>query len=1050
MGLGGVLRGVFGGGSDRSGAPPDEPRALDGVVVEEAVRADNNERAPPSPHGNAEGAAAAAWRLGRRRRSLSDEDPGRVSLEVATLGDAEDAQHAPLDASQRQFLDFRRSEREAGFELFSVDAGFKDEAGQGYSRFGLASATPNGPARGQSSTGLVAGPGPGAADDSAAKLGTIMGVFIPCMQNILGIILFIRLSWIVGQAGIGLSLVLVATCCLSTFVTGLSLSAIATNGAMKGGGPYFLIGRALGPEVGVSIGLCFYLGTSVAASMYILGAVETLFDGVPSLKVYTGDDDDTIDVRDMQIYGTAIAAFMLVVVLLGVKPLARVAPLFLVPVVLSVLCIVIGICSAPRDDTPDGITGLKNNVFQDNWSSKFSRTDSAGDPDPDGSESWDFQAMLALFYPSVTGIMAGSNRSNSLRDPQASIPVGTLAAIAITSTLYLSSVLLYGSVAEREYLLSERLLSAKVAWPASELVSTGIVLSTVGAGLQSMMGAPRLLQAMANDDILPFLRPLKTPDGEEPRKALLVTWFITVAFVLIGNLDMITPIITSFFLMCYMGTNSACFLLDFMKAPNWRPRWRYYHWTQALFGTCLCLTIMFLISWLFTVLALAMAAFIFYYVSQNSAPENWGDGLKSLRFRLAIQSLSALKREVVHPKNWYPSPLIIAKPWGLLADDVPCHPKLMTFANLLKVKGQGLSMIYSILEGNFADRADDAYYATKRLQEHIEEEGCEGFAEVVVAPTFADGLRNLLQCAGLGGLKPNLVILRYPERWRPGSNLTDERRRSISPSGRFAGTSEPASPASPAQCPREIYNQFVTLVNDCYTAGKGIVLLKDLEKLPDEKDAARGTPGTIDLYWIVRDGGLMLLLAQLLMRKKLFANCEMRVFVLTEKTADVEDLERDVKRFLYELRMDAEVTVLAHDSADVCCECGSKRADMQQRFEKVRNRIALFKAEHGLEAKREQHGADAMKERGRRERRPSLPDDETRKSDRFLYTSLKLNASICLHSRSARLVLINLPPPPPNHDSYSYMEYLDTLLYRLPCPTAVVRGYRRAVVTLFS
>jgi hypothetical protein len=78
-------------------------------------------------------------------------------------------------------------------------------------------------------------------------------------------------------------------------------SAIATNGAMKGGGPYFLIGRALGPEVGVSIGLCFYLATTTAASMYILGAVETIFASLPSLMIFGQRGDTELDIRDMQV-----------------------------------------------------------------------------------------------------------------------------------------------------------------------------------------------------------------------------------------------------------------------------------------------------------------------------------------------------------------------------------------------------------------------------------------------------------------------------------------------------------------------------------------------------------------------------------------------------------------------------------------------------------------------------------------------------------------------------------------------------------------------------
>nr|GMD03174.1 cation-chloride cotransporter 1-like isoform X2 [Ipomoea batatas] len=124
---------------------------------------------------------------------------------------------------------------------------------------------------------------------NVVKLGTMMGVFVPCLQNILGIIYYIRFSWIVGMAGIGESLLLVAFCGSCTFLTTISLSAIATNGAMKGGGPYYLIGRALGPEVGVSIGLCFFLGNAISGAMYVLGAVETFLNAVPGAGIFRGN-----------------------------------------------------------------------------------------------------------------------------------------------------------------------------------------------------------------------------------------------------------------------------------------------------------------------------------------------------------------------------------------------------------------------------------------------------------------------------------------------------------------------------------------------------------------------------------------------------------------------------------------------------------------------------------------------------------------------------------------------------------------------------------------
>lgn len=134
-----------------------------------------------------------------------------------------------------------------------------------------------------------------------------------------------------------------------------------------------------------------------------------------------------------------------------------------------------------------------------------------------------------------------------------------------------------------------RLLTATIAWPFPAIVYVGIILSTLGAALQSLTGAPRLLAAIANDDILPILNYFKVADGNEPYIATLFTAFICIGCVVIGNLDLITPTITMFFLLCYCGVNLSCFLLDLLDAPSWRPRWKFHHWSLSLLGASLCI-----------------------------------------------------------------------------------------------------------------------------------------------------------------------------------------------------------------------------------------------------------------------------------------------------------------------------------------------------------------------------------------------------------------------------------------------------------------------------
>ncbi|WOL12371.1 cation-chloride cotransporter 1-like [Canna indica] len=909
-------------------------------------------------------------------------------------------------------------QRESKLELFGFDSlvnilGLKSMTGEQIP-------TPSSPRDGEDISITVGSP-----KVAVPKSGTMMGVFVPCLQNILGIIYYIRFSWIVGMAGIGEALLLVAFCGSCTFLTSISLSAIATNGAMKGGGPYYLIGRALGPEVGVSIGLCFFLGNAVAGSMYVLGAVETFLDAVPSAGFFresvtlvsnststNGTASEVImtvstpSLHDLQVYGVVVTILLCFIVFGGVKIINRVAPAFLIPVLFSLFCIFIGTFAAPRSNGSSGITGLRSETFKDNWIPAYQRTTNAGIPDPEGPIYWNFNALVGLFFPAVTGIMAGSNRSASLKDTQRSIPVGTLAATLSTSFLYLVSVLLFGALATREELLTNRLLTAEVAWPFPAIIYVGIILSTLGAALQSLTGAPRLLAAIANDDILPVLKYFKVTEGGEPYLATLFTAFICIGCVIIGNLDLITPTITMFFLLCYAGVNLSCFLLDLLDAPSWRPRWKFHHWSLSLLGASMCIVIMFLISWSFTVVSLALASLIYYYVSIKGKAGDWGDGFKSAYFQLALRSLRSLGANQVHPKNWYPIPLIFCRPWGKLPENVPCHPKLADFANCMKKKGRGMSLFVSIIDGDYHELAEDAKTACRQLSTYIDYKRCEGVAEIIVAPTMSDGFRGIVQTMGLGNLKPNIVVMRYPEIWRR-ENLT------------------------------QIPSTFVSIINDCIIANKAVVIVKGLDEWPGEYQRQFGT---IDLYWIVRDGGLMLLLSQLLLTKESFEGCKIQVFCIAEEDTEAEELKADVKKFLYDLRMQAEVIVITMKSWESHVDIGVQQDDSAEAFVSAQHRIASYLAE--------------MKETAEREGKPLMADGKQvvvneQQVDKFLYTTRKLNSTILRYSRMAAVVLVSLPPPPLNHPAYFYMEYMDLLVENVP-RMLIVRGYRRDVVTFFT
>ncbi|KAG7260522.1 hypothetical protein CRUP_012880 [Coryphaenoides rupestris] len=431
--------------------------------------------------------------------------------------------------------------------------------------------------------------GPKKQTVKSPEMGTFMGVYLPCLQNILGVILFLRLTWIVGTAGILESLAIVGMCCSCTMLTAISMSAIATNGVVPAGGSYYMISRSLGPEFGGAVGLCFYLGTTFAGSMYILGTIEILLE------------DEVVALHNnMRVYGTCCLALMALVVFVGVKYVNKLALVFLACVILSILAIYAGViktafeppdfpvcllgnrtlqnqnfdkclktevvdnvtvttklwqlfCDGPElnatcDEYFDlnnvtmiqGIPGLTSGVISDNMWSDYGPlgmlVEKKGQPAVLAADSSRdvylpyvvndiasfFTLLVGIYFPSVTG---------DLRDAQKSIPIGTILAIATTSFIYFTTVVLFGACIESVLLRDKfgdsvkgNLVIGTLSWPSPWVIVIGSFFSCCGAGLQSLTGAPRLLQAIARDGIVPFLAVFGHGKANgEPTWALLLT-----------------------------------------------------------------------------------------------------------------------------------------------------------------------------------------------------------------------------------------------------------------------------------------------------------------------------------------------------------------------------------------------------------------------------------------------------------------------------------------------------------------------------------------------
>ncbi|KAJ8303240.1 hypothetical protein KUTeg_019636 [Tegillarca granosa] len=374
-----------------------------------------------------------------------------------------------------------------------------------------------------------------------------------------------------------------------------------------------------------------------------------------------------------------------------------------------------------------------------------------------------FMVLLAIYFPSCTGIMAGSNRSGDLADASASIPVGTILAICTTSFVYITCVFFFAGTIQGDLLrdkfgesIDGGLVIAKLAWPTEWVILIGSFLSTLGAGLQSLTGAPRLLQAIAMDGVLPFLNvfSVTTKRGEPFRAVASYSTYLrnrhcysqlrlcsTNYHHREESLTITCTIFTLnlFFLMCYGFVNMACALQTLLRTPSWRPRFRFYHWTLSLLGLALCITLMFISSWYYALAAILLAFCIYKYIEYKGAEKEWGDGIRGLAMSAARFALLRLQQGTPHTKNWSKTELNICK---------------------------GLTLVNSVIQGVFKEKYADLQAAKQSLTQLVTSTNIKGFADVLIAEDVSEGICHLIQSAGLGGLRHNTVMVGWPYGWR--------------------------------------------------------------------------------------------------------------------------------------------------------------------------------------------------------------------------------------------------------------------------------------------
>lgn len=665
------------------------------------------------------------------------------------------------------------------------------------------------------------------AESGKGRFGTFAGVFTPNVLTILGLILFLRTGIVVGEAGLAAALVIVVISNLITLLTGLSLSAIATSMRVGTGGNYYIISRSLGLEIGGAIGIPLYLSQALSVAFYVIGFTTALMT-LPAMEGY-----------DPRLISTVIVIVFGVIAFVGADIALRIQ--FVVLAVLAAAIV---------------------SFFMGSWGASIPPTLT-----PHYSEGQSFWTIFALFFPAVTGITVGASMSGDLRDPSRSIPLGTLTSILVTFAIYLGAIWWLATHASPELLRTDEMVMGQIArWPT--LILLGVWSATLSSALGSVLAAPRTLQALAQDRLVPYVLGSRLGSPTEPRMAVLVSTAIAVAVVWMGDLDFVAPALTLFFLNTYGMTNLAHAIEILVGNPSYRPRIRV-HWGLALLGAIGCYGAMFLIDPRATILAIIASYGVFFYFERRRLTSTWGDLRSGLWFALARFALLRLEGEQWHVKNWRPNILVFT--------GQPHNREQLTETADWLSHGQGVVSFFQLLVGDFQQLSEQGLRkgARRRIREYIRNRQMQAFAEVDIVDDFVSGALTVSQAHGIGGLEPNAVLMGW------------------------------------SQTADGLVTQLRLL--------RGLVALeKSVFLLHVDDIVGFGNRAVIDVWWRGRGGNadLMVLIAHLIRQHRSWAGARIRVLRAIDGEEGREQTRLHSEDLLARARVDAESIVIVKDRPD--------------------------------------------------------------------------------------------------------------------------------------
>ena len=650
-----------------------------------------------------------------------------------------------------------------------------------------------------------------------------------------GVILFLRLGLLVAHTGLLTMLAIIACSLLVMLVTSFSIASISTNMEVGPGGVYYIMSRSLGMEVGGALGLTLYFSQLISISLTASGFAYSLVELFPQFSV------------------THIEIITLLVLTL-ISSISASWALKTQVGILTILLVALG----------SVFLGSSEHIHLEKASNPFYS---------DGHLS--FWGGFALFFPALTGIEAGMALSGNLKDPSRSLMYGNIISLLVVAGFYAAlSTFAFYSI-PKELLISDPTALVDFAYSPA-LVRIGIWGATLSSCLGSILGAPRMLQMMAEDGLVPDIFSRVYGKFQEPLWALLFTALVSIVITVTTSIDQIIPILTMTCLISYGLLNFVAACAEVMNSVSWRPRIRT-PWLLSISNFGVIILMMFMISPGWAFLSIGIVVAICLFVNYRGLEAGFEDIRESLIIWLSRKVLYRLSSPAEHAMNWHPQLLV-------LCCAPSKHPHMAHLSHSL-TRRSGILTFLSVVPEEWSS-TEKLEMAKRTLDSYFEKEEIACLTEAYPAPSYSEGYSSMIKAYGIGPIQPNTIV-------HPLSDDNENEDETLS-----------------------------ALIETCSFTQKNLILFKDSASVPIRyfKKARAASRRRIDLWWngeCRKNFDLMISFITTLYSGKVWKGAKVYLHAIAPNPSAEETLRDYLQEFVKESRLRIQVLVhLVSDSSE--------------------------------------------------------------------------------------------------------------------------------------